>query len=316
MMKFSICLDHQMWNEKPKPQDVGYISSRIGSKEVQVTQEELARHISCGQTWTPATFIGGQRNIRNFNQISALGLDLDDLPPGFDINELLDIFDFQIIHKTFSWTPERPKYRAIAILDDTIYDANLAKASLLYLQGLFLQHDIIVDNSCLEVSRLFFGGKSDCIVHYDECNWVLTEDLDAAITPEIWNKVNKNKLKQVKDLDTDDKDLFNEISALSSHKRTLFITKFTLECERLRTFSGPGHRYCLVFNSARVLGSIATLPRDYIEAKLIEAIRDNPHFHSWDKNPSEIIQNAITWARQTHGCDDIEEFVDRFILEI
>lgn len=160
-----VSLDKQQYQNKPQKSDAGGINNRIGKGATDTDEDTLIEKIKSGCSWSPTTF-KGKRDREHFLEMSALVADFDE---GFkNINEIEERakehnLKFSFVHKSFSHTLERPKYRGVFLLDLPITNYKDAKASCEYIKHVFKG---FVDQGAAEPCRLFYGGRSDSLVSY------------------------------------------------------------------------------------------------------------------------------------------------------
>lgn len=185
-----VSLDNQQYQNKPQKSDAGGINNRICQGATDTDEDSLIKKITSGYSWSPTIF-NGKRDGKHFLQMSALVADFDE---GFkNIDEILKRaeehnLEFSFVHKSFSHTPEHPKYRGVFLLNQPITNYEDAKFSC--------EFKDFVDKGAAEPCRLFYGGRSDSLVFHNKghvlsLNWLVKE-------ADAFSKVSADRKKPAK----------------------------------------------------------------------------------------------------------------------
>lgn len=157
-MKVRVSLDKQPYTRKPKDKEIAAINNRISMCPVTMRLEELADAIgNKGHTFCPATFLEGKRTADNFLETQLFVLDFDGGISLECIERRAEEYRLKIAFRyyTFSSTKENPKFRIAFLNDVPVTDKRCAKIIIRMLLKIFKE----ADQSCKDVSRMFFGGK-------------------------------------------------------------------------------------------------------------------------------------------------------------
>ncbi|TDM38818.1 hypothetical protein ETI10_13315, partial [Macrococcoides goetzii] len=151
-----IHIDYEQQYEKPTPQKTKFISTRICKTVQDVTPIQLATEITKGKTIVLGVMKDEQRKKANLNHQEVIALDFDDGTPIEQIQNDKFIKDnASFIYKTFSNTDEHNRFRVVFILDEMLTTNEQIEAVYNKLFELYP----MVDFSCKDSSRLFFGGN-------------------------------------------------------------------------------------------------------------------------------------------------------------
>lgn len=150
------------------------------------TLEEFAEKVTQGYSFTPAVLAGGSK-AENWQYQQVFGIDIDNeektvkgthnkvrAADPLTVERVLERCNEwgikpALIYETFSSTPEWQKFRVLFIGEIAITDKQRAANILKSLMEIFPE----CDQSCKNLDRLFFGGKS--ILHIDSTA-VLTDE--------------------------------------------------------------------------------------------------------------------------------------------
>lgn len=157
-MNLTVSLDNQSYKTKPTKMDITKISGRIAACQCTADVQELANKIGMeGYTFCPAVFRGGKRKAENFVEMQAFALDFDGGVTFDEIQKQADRYRLHIAfaYCTFSSTYKLTKFRVIFLNDVPVTDSHAADIMIRMLLRIFCQ----ADQSCKDVSRMFFGGK-------------------------------------------------------------------------------------------------------------------------------------------------------------
>lgn len=168
MKEVYLTLHTKGYTHKPNKKEVGGISKSIAECEWKGSVEDLAYELQSGRTWC-SIFSPKERSKANWTSSELFGVDIDECPKGTTSKELLEhseqILNFKptIIHRSFSYTEEKPKYRMIFRSPEHVTDRNLALNTIKTLTEAFGGDPI----TC-EESRLFYGCSKGGVEFVDE----------------------------------------------------------------------------------------------------------------------------------------------------
>lgn len=339
MDAFQMCIDANCCSEKPSKEPSALyedyygnprslhqiIFSRIAYQSTTVSQKQIEKAISNGQTICPSVFnkcpeTGRPRRTKElWVKSKALFWDFDKHIEGVENvrKPLLDIgLDFTIIHKSYSWTEECQKYHGIILLEDYITDDEEYEAILAYVGELFEGQS---DQTCFERARLFFSGPPECVVYssgYRTSGDYILSIMGDAVKEQYINRV---RSKQRNDQYTQQFGSFSygEFSSESldeafaeQQRRTEEYGKEDLlkknrlvgDLEQsiwfLGCFDGRNgkSRYKTVWNSARALAQTGFWVPQVLHYLLKNAIMDNKYFDDWDKDPDWVINSGMEYG--------------------
>jgi hypothetical protein len=315
----TISLDSECWDHKPSSSlqykkltdkygnpksEVKVLGSRLGTDTSEITPKGLARAIVQGRTWSPFVFNEcpdwkRRRRIEPlFKSCQVLGVDYDD---GDGQEEIMGRAEelgvrFNLLHHSFSSTPEHPKYRGVVFLENEVTDLHQAK-----LYATALAHALGGDRSCVDVARLYFGSRSDSVVYINDAVTTSFEVLDRLVEVSSASQFLTNRTPEPKKYDPDwgtDDDQRLIFARLPSNKRQFVRRKIggiLLEIERFDGSNGSSRYECLWKNTSRIARMQETVG-NVIHDWVLERVENNSYFDGWDKNPSEVIRNAIAWS--------------------
>lgn len=176
MQEVKICLDTKSFKTKPDKLEISNISNRIAKAKIRLDSSEsvksFVRNVALkGQTFCPATFYDSRRCKDSFEQQQLFALDFDnknaDNFVSFEeIKKRADYYDLPMVaaYETFSST-NRDKFRVLFLNDVAVTDRPVAEAMQFALSQIFPE----ADKSCInDVSKMYFGGKADQCLFYDE----------------------------------------------------------------------------------------------------------------------------------------------------
>lgn len=155
-MNFEIQISDLKFKKKPDG-DYGKISKSINNKRSLDIYEFAKKVGEEGRSFTPAVFKGGKRSRENWERQQLFVLDFDG---GLTLEELKErTHTYQlypaVTYHTFSSTNENPRFRAVFVNDCMIENRACAKLILQMLYIIFPE----ADANCIEVARMFLGGK-------------------------------------------------------------------------------------------------------------------------------------------------------------
>lgn len=324
---YNLCIDHQHFTKKPsniplptllwnKPDtEILQITRRISSTAQYITLDELSQAVENGQTICPYIHSipkGWNKPSRReefFQSMNAIIMDFDSNVEDIEviINKIRTInLDFSLIHKSFSYTPQTPKYRGIILLNQPIIDATIAKATNLFIKEYFQGQS---DPACSDLSRIFFGGGKNSVIYKSlyTCN---ENDLKHLYEPYLTsvkskfksNSAHYNEYVYDKDSCTSLQTMQDNFSQITKDTRDLIIYKINIELDSIRTYSGKySNRYMVLFNAARILAQIPILPGNLIHQWLIEAVNKNRYYSDYDKDVNYIINSGIIFGKENES---------------
>ena len=178
-MNFTLQLDSVPYTAKPKGREIGALKTRLSEQPpTAFTLEDFAEKVTQGYSFTPAVLMGGSK-AENWQYQQVFGIDIDNedktvkgthdktrAAGPLTVERVLDRCNEwrikpALIYETFSSTPEWQKFRVLFIGGTAITDKQRAANILKSLMEIFPE----CDQSCKNLDRLFFGGKS--ILHID-----------------------------------------------------------------------------------------------------------------------------------------------------
>ncbi len=185
---FSYDPDRYLYKPTSK-KEIGRVSNRLlDNFEYNGNIYQLARLVASGHAVSPAIFIE-ERKQRGFFASNMLFLDID---YGISIEEFEKVStDHELypnlIYLTYSHTSEKPRFRAVYILDRLIQNQKVYRYLLKGLGNLFPQ----VDPKCLEPARMFFGTNASEIVDFQDDRVITVDDPYRYLDPEV-SQISKN----------------------------------------------------------------------------------------------------------------------------
>ena len=323
-----ISLDWEQFNHKPSSvlqyrdqvdkfgqsrTETRVIGARLGSEIETVTPKSLARFISRGQTWSPFVFKEcpqwkrPRRIEALFKSCQVMALDFDNGESVEDIVEQAkDLgINFNIIHHSFSSTPEYPKLRGIMFLNeevDCFEKARLYSAALTsFFEG--------SDKQCIDVARLYFGSTPNSIVSVDSESVVdisLLEGVAEKTSAETLLIKGERNTPKPDNTEWGDAKLQRAILArLSPAKRTYVKKKALGILKDIEGFDGSsGSRYECVWRSASRLARMPEVVGSAVHQWVVDAVEKNEHFADWDKRVEDVVMSAIEWS-SAHSDDPV-----------
>lgn len=158
--------------EKPGP-GFDWASYQEAFEPESLSVQHLLTEIAEGSSFAPV--FDGRRCRENFYLAQHIGLDFDNEDGGIrGLDDLLsDPFiaaHAALIYPTLSWTPERPRFRVVFVLDEPIRSAGGYEAALHTVMRLYPTSD----SQCKDISRAYFGNGTISRDHL----WRHVADLD------------------------------------------------------------------------------------------------------------------------------------------
>lgn len=317
-MKFNISLDSEKFSHKPSAKlqyktqkdkfgnprsEISVIGSRLGSTIKNVTTHQLAKHISNGQTWSPYIFKEcpdwkRRRRLEGlFESSQVFALDFDN---GETYEDILNRSKSQglhpnIIHTSFSSTPEHPKHRVVYVCEYPIEDFTKTKLFSIGLAELFQS-----DKACVDAARLYFGSTPNSIIFAQDDiftkistleklfkntrlestissqNKCLRKDIewgDSATQQALFAKIPRTKLNKIK----------------SKIKTLLFI---------IQKFDGSDgeSRYNVLWKNTSKIARMPEVTGKACYEWVMQSVSTNPHYSNWDHDPHQVVTSAIEWS--------------------
>ena len=156
-MKVKVHIFEKEYNQKPNKSVIGYISEHISEKLHENEIEEIAHYVGERRMpFTPVIFKGARCN-ENFASQQVYALDFDE---GCTVEEFLhqaEEYNLRpsFVYKTYSYTEEKQRFRAVFVNDCDIVNYKAAAIMRQMLIKIFPK----ADNCCKDAARLFLGGK-------------------------------------------------------------------------------------------------------------------------------------------------------------
>lgn len=323
-----ISLDYEQWNHKPSSKlqyktqvdkfgnprsEVRVIGARLGSEIEKVTPTSLARFVSRGQTWSPFVFHEcpqwkrPRRIEALFKSCQVMALDFDN---GESVETIITQakklgFQFNLIHHSFSSTPDHPKLRGILFVEKEITDFEKAR-----LYSTALAHAFEgADKQCIDVARLYFGSRADSIVSVSSDSGV-----KMAVLEEIAKSTDAEKflVKGDRNVSKPDNTEWGDakiqralLAGLSASKRAYVKRKVLGILKDVETFDGSkGSRYECVWRSASRLSRMPEVVGSAVYQWMLESIEKNSYFADWDWDAKTVVMSAIEWS-SSHADDPV-----------
>lgn len=315
----TISLDSESWDHKPSTSlqyrketdkygnprtEVRVLGARLGTETAEVTPKSLARALMRGQTWSPFVFNvcpdwRRRRRIEGlFASCQVLGVDYD---AGESAESIITQakqlgVHFNILHHSFSSTPEHPKMRGIVFLDSEITDLETAR-----LLATGLAHALDGDRACVDTARMYFGSTPDSIIHLD--NEVTTPvDVLRSLSESVGaDKYVVRNVHVPRDYDPDwgtVEDQIRIFNKLQKGKREFVKRKVLGILREIETFDGSdgSSRYECVWKRTSRIARMPEMVGNVTYKWVMERIENNPYFEDWDKDADAVVRNAIAWS--------------------
>ena len=154
-MEFNI--GKQNFKRKPQKSEIGIINNQLRDSVVDLSIEQFTELVgNNGRAFTRAR-LEKERSKKGFKRQKLLVLDIDEGLSYNDFKERCDKYHLPYLftYKTFSCDEELKRFRAVFMLDEWIENVEIATAVNTILWKIFPESD----KSCIEVSKIFFGGK-------------------------------------------------------------------------------------------------------------------------------------------------------------
>lgn len=316
-MKITISLDYEGFSHKPSSKlqyknqkdkfgnprsEISVIGSRLGSTTKEVSVSTLAKTIAKGQTWSPYVFKEcpnwkRRRRLEGlFESCQVFALDFDNGETFDHILELSKSLGLQpnIVHTSFSSTPEKPKHRAIFFCDTQINDFAKAKLYSIGLANLFNS-----DKACVDAARLYFGSSSQSVVYTQGdvyTNVYTLEKLCKNVKLESVIKEYKCTRKEIEWGDAETQQaIFSKIPRTKLNKIKSKIKTVLFIIEKYDGLDG-GSRYNTLWKYTSKLARMPEVTGKACYEWVMRSVEANQHFADWEYNPSEVITSAIEWS--------------------
>jgi hypothetical protein len=166
MKEIKVSRDNYRFSSKPDGSTIASISDRIGAQVKTYNQENVKSFVNMvgkeGCTFCPATFKNCTRSKENFEQLQLLALDFDSGITFENVKSRTEHYELPMLfaYDTLS-SKSHDKFRVVFVNDVSIVEPKVAEAMQLALLTVFPE----ADQSCKDVSRMYFGGKG--LLHFD-----------------------------------------------------------------------------------------------------------------------------------------------------
>lgn len=157
-MKVKVSIDEVGYIRKPVQDVIAKINQRIANNSGELDVKEIAELVgNKGHTFCPAVFSKGKRRKENFLQMQLFGLDFDTGVSFDTVKWIANEYRIPIAfaYQTFSSTKDNQRFRVVFVNDVPVTDSRAAEIMIKMLLKIFSD----ADESCKDVSRMFFGGK-------------------------------------------------------------------------------------------------------------------------------------------------------------
>lgn len=323
-----ISLDSEQWNHKPSSKlqyrdqvdkfgnprtEVRVIGARLGSEIEKVTPKSLARFVSRGQTWSPFVFqeCPQWRRPRRiealFKSCQVFALDFDNGESVEEITEQAGALGlrFNLIHHSFSSSPDHTKLRGIFFIEEEITSFEKARLYSTALAYAFPN----ADKQCIDVARLYFGAKADCleVVNADSVVGVgELEKIAKNVSAEKFLVKSERNVTKPDEAEWGDAKVQRQILAgLSASKRSYVKRKALGILKDIESFDGSkGSRYECIWRSTSRLARMPELVGSAVYQWVIDSIEKNEYFNNWEWDASEVVMSAIEWS-SAHSDDPV-----------
>ncbi len=315
----TLSLDSESWDHKPsttiqyrKEKDKygnpktesRVLGGRLGTETAYVTPKKLARAISRGQTWSPFVYHvcpdwRRRRRVEGlFSSCQVLGVDFDNGDSVEDIvtqSSQLGI-TFNILHHSFSSTPEHPKLRGIIFLQDEIVDLDTAK-----MLSIGLTYSLGGDRSCVDTARMYYGSHQECVIQLDDEITTPIEKLKDIAEAASASEYVTDRVHVPRDHDPDWGTLEDQRliwNKLTAGKRQFVKRKMLGILREIESFDGSDgtSRYECVWKRTSRIARMPETVGNVVYKWVMERIDNNPHCDDWDKDADTIVRNAISWS--------------------
>jgi hypothetical protein len=314
-----VSLDFEQWIRKPSDKlqyknsvdkfgtpktEARVIGARLGSNIEEVTPTSLARKIQRGHTWSPFVFNvcpnwQRPRRIQDlFKSCQVFAIDFDNgETPEEIMNRASELgVEFNIVHHSFSSTPEFNKLRGILFVEKEITSFDEARR---YSTALAYAFD--GDKQCIDVARLYYGSKEGSVIHVSNSSLTSLESLDKIVDAVNIDSLLVKSEKNIAKTETaewgDAKEQRKILSTLTPAKRSYVKRKALGILKDIESFDGSkGSRYECIWRNTSRLARMPELVGSAVYQWVMESIGKNSHFDDWDKNASNVVMSAIEWS--------------------
>jgi hypothetical protein len=314
-----ISLDHERWDRKPSTTlqyknevdkygnpktEARVLGARLGTDTREVDVKGLAKVIVQGQTWSPYVFNvcpdwRRRRRVEGlFSSCQVMGVDYDN---GDSIEEVIATAEqmgvhFNILHHSFSSTPEHPKLRGIIFLDEEITD--LTKAKVL---STGLTYALGGDKVCVDVARIYYGSHANSVIRFDDKATTSLATLQSIADSAEAAKYVVSRVATPKEHDPDWGTLADQRrlwARLTPGKREFVKRKILGILREIESFDGSDgtSRYQCVWKRTSRIARMPETVGNVVREWVLERVSNNPYFADWDKDADEIVRNAIAWS--------------------
>lgn len=319
MANATISIDYENWDHKPSSTlqyrdekdkygnvktEVRVLGSRLGKDVETVTPKQLAKAIMRGQTWSPYVFnvCPDWKRRRRIEQLFAscqvLGVDYDSGEALESIIQRAESHNihFNIIHHSFSSSPDHPKFRGIIFLAEELTEIDQAK-----LLSTAVVHGLGGDKACVDVARLYFGSTPNSIVHLDNESLTSISTLQSLSDSVNASQFVVSRQAAVKEHDPDWGNIEDQRkiwAKLTPRKRETIKRKILGILMEIENFDGSdgGSRYECVWKKTSRIARMPETVGNVVYDWVMERIEANPYFSDWDKDADSIVRNAIAWS--------------------
>lgn len=204
---------------------------------------------------------------------------------------------FNILHHSFSSTPECTKLRGIIFLEEEIKDFETAR-----LYSSALAHSFKnADKQCVDVARLYFGSRENCIVSVNRAYRLplsVLKDLADSIGAENFLVKGERNISKPDEAEWGDSKTQRLILSKLSPKKRAYITKKVLGILKdIEQFDGSkGSRYECVWRGASRLARMPEVVGSAVHQWTLDAIAKNDYFKGWDWDAEQVVMSAIEWS--------------------
>lgn len=328
MKRYKISLDWEEFDHKPgKAQykdyknkvtqqpipEVAIVGARVGRQVEELSILQLAAAINKGQTWSPHIFSKCPLRQRRHRQeglwesCQLVGLDFDRNTSTKDILAKFDEHGIKpaLLHKSFSWSKENNKLRAVVAFDTPFQSAADAKIVIVGLQQLFSEEK--PDPACKDLARIFFGGLPRSTVYIKPAHsnplWPILEVCNKIVEIEAEKKTWSSGMRDKADWGihpdmTDGERQEQKLKSLKSSRRKYLVKAVSGLLEDIRTL-GPNDgkaRHTVLWNSTARMARFPEIYPASVRFWVSDAVYKNSYFDEWDKDIEATIENAIMWA--------------------
>lgn len=159
-MGIQCIIDNISYPEKPNKEEIKKIINKMTIDKVKEYEiDEIKKYILKGHTIRPSV-CGAKENTWQSQQMFFIDIDNKDNYISYEeMIELLENINLKpaFIYTSYNHRPHHHRYRVVFLFDEEIHDFNTAKAIQLYLMDLI--GNSLIDTSCKNLNRIYFGGK-------------------------------------------------------------------------------------------------------------------------------------------------------------